>query len=65
MIRQEQEATAKKALDCAYEVHSRLGPGLLESACQACLLHEFLFPFVPSSYVICQAADSHPSNFIL
>jgi GxxExxY protein len=40
MIRQEQEATAKKVLDCAYEVHSRLGPGLLESAYQACLLHE-------------------------
>jgi hypothetical protein len=41
-ISREQEATAKKAPDCAYEVHSCLGPGLLESACQACLLYLWL-----------------------
>jgi GxxExxY protein len=29
-----------RVLGCAYEVHSRLGPGLLESAYKACLLHE-------------------------
>jgi GxxExxY protein len=27
-------------LDSAYKVHSRLGPGLLESAYQACLVYE-------------------------
>jgi hypothetical protein len=27
MITQEQEKTAKKVLDCAFEVHSSLGPG--------------------------------------
>jgi GxxExxY protein len=27
-------------LDCAFEVHRRLGPGLLESTYQACLEHE-------------------------
>jgi GxxExxY protein len=27
-------------LDCAYEVHSYLGPGLLESTYQVCLLYE-------------------------
>jgi GxxExxY protein len=40
MITQEQEKTAKKVLDCAFEVHSYLGPGLLESAYQACLQYE-------------------------
>ena len=27
-------------LDCAYKVHSRLGPGLLESTYRACLVYE-------------------------
>jgi GxxExxY protein len=27
-------------LDCAFEVHRRLGPGLLESTWQACLAYE-------------------------
>ena len=27
-------------LDSAYKVHSKLGPGLLESAYQACLVYE-------------------------
>jgi hypothetical protein len=31
MITCEQEKLAKKVLDCVYEVHSFLGPGLLES----------------------------------
>jgi GxxExxY protein len=40
MVTQEQEKTAKEVLDCAYEVHSCLGPGLLESTYQACLRYE-------------------------
>jgi GxxExxY protein len=40
MITDEQEKIAKTALDAAFEVHSYLGPGLLESAYQACLLYE-------------------------
>jgi GxxExxY protein len=40
MVTQEQEELAKKVLNYAYEVHSCLGPGLLESAYQACLLYE-------------------------
>jgi GxxExxY protein len=40
MITQEQERIAKKVLDCAFMVHSNLGPGLLESAYQKCLLYE-------------------------
>ncbi|MDR1908472.1 MAG: GxxExxY protein [Spirochaetaceae bacterium] len=40
MITEEQEKTAKKVLNCAYEVHSHLGPGLLENTYQACLQYE-------------------------
>jgi GxxExxY protein len=40
MITREQEKLAKNVLDCAYEVHSFLGPGLLESTYQTCLQHE-------------------------
>ena len=40
MITQEQEYIAKKVLDCSFTVHSYLGPGLLESAYQKCLLYE-------------------------
>jgi len=34
------EETASRALDCAFRVHSKLGPGLLESAYEACLCYE-------------------------
>ena len=30
----------RKILEAAYKVHTALGPGLLESAYQACLVHE-------------------------
>jgi GxxExxY protein len=40
MITKEQERLAKNVLNCAYEVHSFLGPGLLESAYQTCLQYE-------------------------
>jgi GxxExxY protein len=40
MVTQKQEKLAKKVLDYAYEVHSCLGPGLLESTYQACLQYE-------------------------
>ena len=30
----------KVLLECAFRVHSALGPGLLESAYEACLVHE-------------------------
>jgi GxxExxY protein len=40
MVSVEQEKIAKIVLDAAFEVHSRLGPGLLESAYQSCLLIE-------------------------
>ena len=32
---------AEKVIGCAIEVHRALGPGLLESAYQRCLAHEF------------------------
>lgn len=31
---------AKIIVDCAYKVHSTLGPGLLESTYEVCLIHE-------------------------
>ena len=31
---------AKIAVDAAYQIHTRLGPGLLESVCQAIMLYE-------------------------
>ena len=40
MISAEQEKYAKIVLDCAYEVHTQLGPGLLESVYQTCLVYE-------------------------
>lgn len=46
------DATAKRqldedeishiVLDCAYRVHSKLGPGLLESTYRVCLAHELI-----------------------
>ncbi|MDR3303738.1 MAG: GxxExxY protein [Treponema sp.] len=40
MVTEEQERLAKIVLDAAFEVHTYLGPGLLESAYQACLIFE-------------------------
>jgi len=34
------EGTGKRILDAAFRVHSELGPGLLESAYEACLQYE-------------------------
>ncbi len=31
---------SNRGIGCAIEVHRRLGPGLLESACEQCLTHE-------------------------
>lgn len=33
-------AASKQVLDAAFEVHNRLGPGLLESVYQRCLVYE-------------------------
>jgi GxxExxY protein len=34
------EVVFKQVLDCAFRVHTELGPGLLESAYEECLLYE-------------------------
>jgi GxxExxY protein len=36
----ETDAVATKIVDAAYRVHSALGPGLLESVYEVCLVHE-------------------------
>jgi GxxExxY protein len=36
------EQIFKKILDCAFIVHTALGPGLLESAYEECLYYELL-----------------------
>jgi len=40
MVTDEQEKIAKVVLDCAFEVHTQLGPGLLENVYQTCLVYE-------------------------
>jgi GxxExxY protein len=37
----ELERLAKIAVNAAYQVHSTLGPGLLESVYEVCMMHEF------------------------
>ena len=35
-----EEFLCKEIVDCAYKVHSQLGPGLLEKIYEACFCHE-------------------------
>ena len=42
------EHLAKVVVDAAYSVHSSLGPGLLESVYELCLLHELRKRKIPS-----------------
>ena len=39
-IPEQTEAVAKDVVDAAIKVHTALGPGLLESVYEACLIHE-------------------------
>lgn len=43
----ETDAVAKQVVDAAYNVHRRLGPGLLESVYETCLAHELAKRKVP------------------
>ena len=36
------EEIFKKVLDCSFQVHTSLGPGLLESAYEECLFYELI-----------------------
>jgi GxxExxY protein len=39
-LSQREEAIAKQIVDCAFQVHSTLGPGLLEHIYEICFCHE-------------------------
>jgi len=41
------EALATQVIDAAYKVHRRFGPGLLESAYEACMIHELRTRSIP------------------
>ena len=43
----ERDPLTEKAIGCAIEVHRALGPGLLESAYQQCLVHELKLSGIP------------------
>ena len=38
---------SNRVIDCALEVHKHLGPGLLESIYEKCLMHEFINNNIP------------------
>ena len=42
MKREQLEALGKQIVDVAFQVHKELGPGLLESAYERCMIFEFL-----------------------
>lgn len=41
-MEKDKEDIFKAILDCAFEVHSNFGPGLLESAYEECLMYELI-----------------------
>lgn len=41
------EELTERIIGCAIEVHRALGPGLLESAYEACLCHQFVLSSIP------------------
>ena len=47
MLRGGDEALTREVIGSAIEVHRALGPGLLESAYEACLCHELLLREIP------------------
>jgi len=42
-----EEYLCKEIVDCAYKVHSQLGPGLLEKIYEACFCHELMKKDIP------------------
>jgi GxxExxY protein len=46
------EHLAKVVVDAAYRVHSSLGPGLIESVYELCLMHELKKRGIPSEHQV-------------
>src|SRR5882757_3326422 len=47
------EAAGARLLDAAFEVHRKLGPGLLESVYEVCVCHELAKLGVPFQRQVC------------
>ena len=64
---------SKRIIGAAIEVHKHLGPGLLESAYEQCLAHEFTLqkiaylrqPAVPLTYKGCAIECSYRLDFLV
>lgn len=41
------EEIGRSILDAAYQIHTTLGPGLLESVYEACMVHELILQKIP------------------
>ena len=53
-LSKETNQLSREITDCAYQVHSHLGPGLLESVYEVCLCHELSkrrIPFMKQMHV--------------
>ena len=46
-ISESAERAAREVLDAAFQIHTALGPGLLESVYEACLVHDLVRKEVP------------------
>ena len=46
-LSEREEFLGKEIVDCAYKVHSQLGPGLLEKIYEACFCHELSKKEIP------------------
>lgn len=47
ILNEVEEFLCKEIVDCAYKVHSKLGPGLLEKIYEACFCHELSKKEIP------------------
>lgn len=49
----EKDFLTQQIIGCAIEVHKQLGPGLLESSYEACLMHELMSQNIDAKSQVC------------